>query len=105
MPTSHSPSRRVPGTLLRAAQPKRSAPVRHASVMWRDEKGSPDVGSLSGSLRSRSAIGSMSSATASSSIADSSAKVPTDSPGARMNVLASMFIFTVSTDSLMLSAA
>ena len=73
--------------------------------MWREEKGSPEVGSFSGSLRRRSSIGSIASSIASSSIADSSADVPTDSPGARMNVLASMFMATVSTDSLRLPAA
>ena len=48
----------------------------------------------------RSSIGSMPSAAASSSIAHSSAKVPTDSPGARMNVLASMSIAAICTSSL-----
>ena len=50
----------------------------------------PCVGSWSGSLRRRSSMGSMPRVPASSSTADSSAKVPTDSPGARMKVFATM---------------
>ena len=52
----------------------------------------PEVGSLSGSMRRRSSIGSSVIASASSSRVVSSANVPTDSPGARMKVLASMWM-------------
>jgi hypothetical protein len=73
--------------------------------MWREENGAPVVGSFCGSLRMRSAIGSICMAWASSSMALSSAKVPTDSPGARMKVLASMSSVATSTSSLKLPAA
>ena len=73
--------------------------------MWRDENGVPAVGSRSGSLTMRSSIGSIPSATASSSMPHSRPKVPTASPGARMNVLASMSMPVVSTSSLNESAA
>jgi hypothetical protein len=82
---------------LRLSQPNRAAPSRQARTIPRWEKGSRVVGSFSGSFRMRSSIGSMPSSAASSSIADSSPKVPTASPGARMKVLATMFIRTVST--------
>ena len=45
----------------------------------------PCSGSVSGSLRMRSSIGSRPVATASSSIADSSANMPGHSPGARIH--------------------
>ncbi len=60
---------------------------------------------MSGSFAMRSSTGSMPSAIASSSMPHSSPNVPTDSPGARMNVLASMSIAVVSTSSFIASAA
>ena len=66
------------------AHPNRSAPRRRHSTSPRVENGSPDSGCTVGSLRTRSSMGSMPSATASSSIAHSSPKLPGASPGARM---------------------
>ena len=91
MPKSHSPSRRAAGHRHRAC-PSRSAPRRrHRPSPGGARSGaSPVVGSRSGSQRRRSSIGSIFMSCASSSIALSSAKVPTNSPGARIQVLASM---------------
>ena len=72
------------GSVGRDAHPNRSAPRRRHATRLREENGSPDSGCTSGSLRTRSSIGSMSSATASSSTAHSSPKLPGASPGARM---------------------
>ena len=71
----------------------------------REEKGRPEVGSRSGSFLILSSTGSIPSCSASSSMAVSSAKVPTASPGARMKVLASMSIVATRTPSRMVSAA
>ena len=87
--------RRGRDAALVPAEPRRA--IAPGTTIPRCEKGSPVVGSFSGSFRMRSSIGSMPSSAASSSIADSSPKVPTASPGARMKVFAVMFILTVST--------
>ena len=85
MPTSQRPSRRAPGVGSRSAQPKRSAPSRRHATRLRELNGMPFSGSSAGSLAIRSSIGSMPQATASSSIADSSANMPGHSPGARIH--------------------
>ena len=86
VPTSQRPSVRIRGRRSRPAHPNRSAPVRRHSTRWRLDHGTFRSGSSAGSLRMRSSTGSMPSATASSSIADSSANIPGVSPGARMIV-------------------
>ncbi len=73
VPTSQGPSRRTPGVGSRPAHPKRSAPSRRHWSRPRELNGSPVSGSVSGSLRTRSSIGSRPAACASSSIAHSSA--------------------------------
>jgi hypothetical protein len=67
------------------AQPNISAPFCMQGTSVRDEKGIFLSGSSLGSLRMRNSIGSIFSATASSSIAHSSASRPTASPGARID--------------------
>ena len=63
VPTSQRPSRRAPGPGRGASQPKRSAPSRRQSTRCRRARtGCPLSGSTSGSLRTRSSIGSMPSA-------------------------------------------
>ena len=59
-------------------------PSRRQATRLRLENGWPLSGSTAGSLRTRSSIGSSPHATASSSIADSSAYMPGASPGARI---------------------
>ena len=54
------PSRRAAGRGSRRGQPNRSAPSRRHSTRCREENGLPLSGSISGSLRIRSSIGSMS---------------------------------------------
>ncbi len=85
VPTSQRPSRRTPGRGSRASQPKRAAPSRRQATRFRLENGLPLSGSTSGSLRTRSSIGSSPVAIASSSIAHSSANIPGHSPGARIH--------------------
>ena len=65
----------------------------------------PDVGSLAGSLRVRNSIGSIASCSASSSTVHSRAKVPIDSPGARMKVFGTMSISATCCTILKLPAA
>ena len=84
MPTSQRPSLVWPGLATRASQPKRRAPSRRQGIRFRVEYGTCFSGSCAGSLRMRSSIGSRPTASASSSIAHSSASRPTASPGARM---------------------
>ena len=83
MPTIQRPSRLVPGA-PRRSQPNRAAPCCRQAASDRLDQGRPLSGSAGGSFRRRSAIGSMLSATASSSMALSSAKLPGASPGARI---------------------
>ena len=89
MPTSHRPSRIERGSGVRSDQPNRSAPTANASRSIRCENRLPLRGSVSGSLRIRSSIGSMPSSWASSSIADSRTNVPIASPGARSQLFGS----------------
>ena len=85
VPTSHSPS--VCPRLPRPAQPNRCAPMRkHSSRCLLDHCRSCPGGAIE-LFRCRSSIGSMPSASASSSIALSRANEPGASPGARMNVV------------------
>lgn len=86
VPTSHRPSRRTPGRGSRASQPKRRAPSWKQAATLRPANGSPLTGPVSGSLRSRSSIGSTPHFSASSSRAHSSANDPGASPGARIHV-------------------
>ena len=106
MPTSHRPSRTLPGLALRFSQPKRCAPSRKHFTSCRCENGglglgfgggsfafSPSAGGgvgLSGttwvSFRMRNSTGSMPSFSAISSIAISKAARPGASPGARMEL-------------------
>ncbi|MBB5858338.1 hypothetical protein HDA45_008425 [Amycolatopsis umgeniensis] len=93
IPTSQSPSVRPWGE--RSDQPNRAAPTRkHSSRCLLDHCRSLPGGAVE-LFRCRSSIGSMFSATASSSIALSSAKDPGASPGARMNVVGGMFSGTI----------
>ena len=85
VPTHQSPSRVARASVGRSAQPKRSAPRARQSSSRRLPNGFPLSGSTSGSLRSRSRIGSTPQATASSSIATSWANTPGISPGARIH--------------------
>jgi hypothetical protein len=77
----------------------------YASVKWREENGRPEVGSCSGSIRRRNAIGSIAMASASSSIALSNANVPIDSPGARIGQFATIASSTTLWPISMVSAA
>lgn len=86
VPSSQRPSRRVPGRGSRSAQPNRRAPSSKQASNLRLLKGRPETGPTSGSLRARSAIGSMAHFSASSSSADSSANEPGASPGARIQL-------------------
>ncbi len=85
VPIHQSPSSVARASRGRAHQPKRSAPRWRHSTSRRLLKGFPVSGSTSGSLRSRSSIGSTPAASASSSIATSSANMPGISPGARIH--------------------
>ena len=84
MPCHHSPRRSPAGLALRRSQPNNLAPCSMHSTRLREEWGMFFSGSSAGSLRLRSSIGSRLTASASSSIADSSASIPTASPGARI---------------------
>lgn len=86
VPISRRPSRRMPGRGSRSAQPNLRAPSSKQARRLRLLNGSPDKGPTAGSLRTRSAIGSMPHFSASSSSADSSANEPGASPGARIQV-------------------
>ena len=86
VPSSQRPSRRRPGRGSRSAQPNLPAPSRKQASRLRLLNGSPDTGPSSGSLRTRSSIGSRPHFSASSSSADSSANDPGASPGARIQV-------------------
>ncbi len=77
---SQGPSRRTRGFGSCGAQPKRCAPCRRHATRLRLLNGCPVSGSTAGSLRMRNSIGSSPQATASSSIADSSANNPGHSP-------------------------
>ena len=57
-PTSQRPSRTWPGLGLRRSQPNRWAPSVMQRTSWRVLNGLPVSGSVSGSLRSRSSMGS-----------------------------------------------
>ena len=84
---SVSPSRFIePISGLRFAQPNFSAPVVRHSFKCREEKGMPSPSSICGSLSRRSWTGSILSAMASSSIADSVANRPGTAPGPRIGV-------------------
>ena len=83
VPIHHSPSRRLQGARSAPFHPNRSAPWVKHSASLRELYGMPWLGWRSGILRSRSSTGSRPIASASSSIAHSSASMPTASPGAR----------------------
>lgn len=86
VPSSQRPSRRVPGRGSRSAQPNLRAPSRKQAARLRLLNGSPETGPTTGSLRSRSSIGSTPARVASSSRAASIANDPGASPGARIQV-------------------
>ena len=91
MPISHSPSRRAPrrGVALgpaEALRPRRRRPRRGGARRTARR----DVGSARARCAAAARSGRCPCSCASSSIALSSANVPTDSPGARMKVLATM---------------
>ena len=100
MPISHSPSRRSRGV---AVAPLPAEPLGAGAI------GLDDVARRERRARGRILLGLVPDAAqldrvharcaaASSSIAHSSAKVPTASPGARMNVFATMSMLTLSCD-------
>jgi hypothetical protein len=68
---SQSPSRIEPGSGVRRLQPNASAAASKQRIREREVYGRPLTGSVVVSLRRRSSIGSIPSAWASSSIADS----------------------------------
>lgn len=86
VPSSQRPSRRTPGRGSRSAQPNLRAPSSKQASRLRPANGRPETGPAVGSLRARSSIGSMPHRSASSSSADSTAKEPGASPGARIQV-------------------
>ncbi len=93
MPTSQSPSTRPRGDRL--AQPNRRAPMsKHSSRCLLDHCRSLPGGAVE-LFRLRSWMGSIFNATASSSMALSSANEPGASPGARMNVVSGTFSGTI----------
>ena len=86
MPTSQRPSARAPGVGSRSCPAEALGALAQAGdEVARGERQAASRGRASGSLRMRSSIGSMPAATASSSIADSSANMPGHSPGARIH--------------------
>ncbi len=85
VPSSQSPSRLERGAGSRSLQPNRSAPSRRHSSNPSLDQGFP-WGSVGARSRRRSSTGSMPSSWASSSMAVSSVKTPSVSPGPRVNV-------------------